>query len=57
VTIGFVNGCAVLVILVCTLLVGLTFDLPGDGRLAFLVIGLVWACALLAVGGAARPVR
>jgi hypothetical protein len=55
--VGFVNGCAVLVILVCTPLAGLTFGLPGDGRLAFLVIGLVWASALLAVRGAARPVR
>lgn len=55
--VGFVNGCAVLVILVCTPLAGLTFELPGDGRLAFVVIGLVWASALLAVRGAARPVR
>jgi MFS family permease len=55
--VGFVNGCAVLVILVCTPLAGLTFGLPGDGRLAFLVIGLVWASALLAIRGAARPVR
>ncbi len=55
--VGFVNGCAVLVILVCTPLAGLTFELPGDGRLAFLAIGLVWASALLAVRGAARPVR
>jgi hypothetical protein len=55
--VGFVNGCAVLVILVCTPLAGLTFGLPGDGRLAFLVIGLLWAAALLAVRGASRPVR
>ena len=55
--VGFVNGCAVLVILVCTPLAGLTFALPGDGRLAFLVIGLVWASALIAIRGAARPVR
>jgi len=52
--VGFVNGCAVLVILVCTPLAGLTFGLPGDGRLAFLAIGLLWATALLAVRGATR---
>lgn len=52
--IGFVNGSAVLVILVGTPLAGLTFDLPGDGRVGFLVIGLLWAAALLAVRRAAR---
>lgn len=55
--VGFVNGCAVLVILACTPLAGLTFELPGDGRLAFLVIGLLGAAALLAVREASRPVR
>ncbi len=50
--VGFVNGCAVLVVLVCTPLAGLTFGLPGDGRLAFLAIGLLWATALLAVSRA-----
>jgi MFS family permease len=55
--VGFVNGAAVLVILVCTPLAGLTFSLPGDGRLAFLAIGLAWATALLAVGRASHPVR
>ena len=45
--VGFVNGSAVLVILVCTPLAGLTFGLPGDGRIAFLAIGL-------ALGGRAR---
>ena len=55
--VGFVNGAAVLVILVCTPLAGLTFSLPGDGRLAFLAIGLAWATALLAVGRASHAVR
>ncbi len=55
--VGFVNGAAVLVILVCTPLAGLTFSLPGDGRLAFLAIGLAWATALLAVGKASHAVR
>lgn len=52
--VGFVNGCAVLVILVCAPLVGLTFWLPGDGRLGFVAIGLLWATALLAVRRARR---
>ena len=55
--VGLVNGAAVLVILVCTPLAGLTFSLPGDGRLAFLAIGLAWATALLAVGKASHAVR
>lgn len=52
--IGFVNGSAVLVILVGTPLAGLTFGIPGDGRVGFLIIGLLWASALLAVRRAAR---
>jgi predicted MFS family arabinose efflux permease len=55
--VGLVNGSAVLVILVCTPLAGLTFGLPGDGRLAFLVIGLLWATALLAVRKTPAAVR
>ncbi len=47
--VGLVNGSAVLVILVGTPLAGLTFSLPGDGAIAFLVIGLLWAAAVLAV--------
>lgn len=52
--IGFVNGSAALVILVGTPLAGLTFGMAGDGRIGFLVIGLLWASALLAVRKAAR---
>ena len=52
--IGFVNGSAVLVILVGTPLAGLTFGIRGDGRIGFLIIGLLWAAALLAVRRAAR---
>jgi len=51
---GFVNGSAVLVILIGTPLAGLTFGIPGDGRVGFLIIGLLWASALLAVRRAAR---
>jgi len=47
--IGFVNGCAGIVILALTPLVGLTFSLPGDGRIGFAAVGLLWASAALAV--------
>ena len=43
--IGFVNGCAAAAILACTPLVGLTFSLPGDGRIGFLALGALWALA------------
>jgi MFS family permease len=46
--IGFVNGVAVLTILVGVPLAGLAFSLPGDGRLAFAAIGALWAAAALA---------
>jgi hypothetical protein len=45
------------VILVFSPLAGLTFSLPGDGRIAFLVIGLLWGTALLARGRASHAVR
>jgi predicted MFS family arabinose efflux permease len=47
--IGLVNGCAVLAILVGTPLAGLTFSLPGDGRIGFAVIAALWASALFAL--------
>lgn len=43
--IGFINAWAALVIVAGTPLVGLTFSLPGDGRIGFVVLG---ACAALA---------
>jgi MFS family permease len=43
--IGFVNGWAAAAILVCTPLVGLTFSLPGDGRIGFLALGALWTLA------------
>jgi MFS family permease len=46
--VGFVNAWAALAILVGTPLVGLTFSLSGKGRLGFLVVGIVWAAAVLA---------
>jgi hypothetical protein len=30
---------------VCTPLVGLTFSLPGDGRIGFLALGALWTLA------------
>jgi predicted MFS family arabinose efflux permease len=46
--VGFVNAWASLVIVVGTPLVGLTFSLPGDGRLGFVVLGALAALAALA---------
>ncbi len=46
--VGFVNGCASLVIVAGTPLVGLTFSLPGDGRIGFVGAGLLAALAALA---------
>jgi MFS family permease len=45
--IAFVNGCAVLTILVGTPLAGLAFDLPGDGAVAFAAIGALALAAVL----------
>jgi ACS family hexuronate transporter-like MFS transporter len=45
--VGFVNGCASFLIVVGTPLVGLTFSLPGEGRIGFVVLGAVAALAAL----------
>ncbi len=45
--IGAVNACAVLTILAGTPLAGLTFSLPGDGRIGFAAIAALWASALV----------
>ena len=44
-----VNGCAVLTILVGTPLAGLAFELPGEGAVAFAVIGALVATSLFAL--------
>ncbi len=44
--IALVNACAVLAVLVGTPLAGLTFDLPGDGRVAFAAIAALALAAL-----------
>ena len=46
--VGFVNGCAALVIVAGTPLVGLTFSLPGDGRIGFVALGVLAAASALA---------
>lgn len=48
-SVGLVNGSGSLVILAGAPLVGLTFSMPGDGRIGFAVIGVLWALALLAL--------
>src|SRR5579885_2848623 len=49
--VGLVNMVAAVTILVGTPLVGLTFSLPGDGRIGFGVVAVLWAAAALAVRG------
>lgn len=46
--VGFVNAWASLAIVAGTPLVGLTFSLPGDGRIGFVVVGVLAALAALA---------
>jgi fucose permease len=46
--IGFINAWASLVIVAGTPLVGLTFSLPGDGRIGFVTLGILAALAALA---------
>jgi MFS family permease len=50
--IGFVNGVAVLTILVGTPLAGLAFELPGDGRIAFAAIAALMVAALVPLASA-----
>lgn len=46
--VGLVNAWASLVIVAGTPLVGLTFSLPGDGRIGFVAVGILAALAALA---------
>jgi MFS family permease len=50
--IALVNACGILTILAGTPLAGLTFELASDGRLAFAVIAVLSALALLALRAA-----
>ena len=47
--VGFVNAVATLTIVAGTPLIGLTFSLPGSGRLGFAVLAALWLAALPAV--------
>lgn len=47
--VGLVNVSAALTILIATPLVGLTFALPGAGRIGFVVVGGLWALAAFSV--------
>jgi MFS family permease len=51
--VGAVNMVAAFVILAGTPLLGLTFSLPGGGRVGFLVVAALWAAAAAAVRKAA----
>lgn len=44
--VGMVNGAASVVVLAGTPLLGLTFSLPGDGRVGFAVVAALWLVAL-----------
>lgn len=46
--VGFVNAWAALTVVAGTPLVGLTFSLPGDGRIGFVLLGVLAALAALA---------
>jgi hypothetical protein len=46
--VGFVNAWASLVIVAGAPLVGLSFSLPGDGRIGFVVLGVLAMLAALA---------
>jgi MFS family permease len=50
--VGFVNGVAVLTIVVGIPAAGLTFSLPGDGRIGFAVMGLLSGASLFALRAA-----
>ena len=52
--VGTVNSAATFTILAATPLVGLTFSLPGHGRIGFGLLAAAWALALVAVPAAAR---
>ena len=47
--VGLVNMVAAVTILVGTPLLGLTFSLPGDGRIGFAVVAALWAATALVV--------
>jgi MFS family permease len=52
--VGFVNIWAIAVIVAGTPLLGLSFSLPGDGRIGFACVAALWAAALLTLPRAIR---
>jgi MFS transporter, NNP family, nitrate/nitrite transporter len=52
--VGLVNMTAAVTILAGTPLVGLTFSLPGNGRIGFAVVAVLWALAAFSVPRRAR---
>jgi MFS family permease len=54
--IGFINSCATLLIAAGAPLVGITFSLPGHGRVGFAAIAVVWALSAWAVRPSKLPV-
>jgi MFS family permease len=53
--IGFINSCATLLIALGTPLVGVTFSMPGHGRVGFAAIACLWAVSALAVRPSELP--
>ncbi len=53
--IGFINSCATLLIALGTPLVGVTFSMPGHGRVGFAAIACLWAVSALAVRPSKLP--
>jgi MFS family permease len=49
--VGLVNGAAALTIVVGAPLVGLSFSLPGGGRIGFVIVAVLWAGALFFLPG------
>ena len=47
--VGFVNSASALVVVAGTPLLGLTFSLPGDGRVGFAIVAVLWLVALAAL--------
>lgn len=49
--VGAINVYPVLAIVCGVPLIGLTFSLPGDGRIGFAILAVLWSAAILALGG------
>lgn len=56
VALAVINTAGLVVFVIGVPLVGLTFSLPGDGRIGFAVVSALWALSILAVGRRQRDV-